>query len=97
MLASPHFLPFIHITLRDRITDELGTLIKDKIIARAVSWFTGVAIDPEDDFEEEEVDDFEEEEEDDDDTEEEEDDEEEDEGVEGVEGPKSENPECKQQ
>jgi len=36
---------------------EIGCLIKDKIVPKAVAWFTGMAIDPEEDFDEDEGDD----------------------------------------
>jgi nucleosome assembly protein 1-like 1 len=91
---------------------EIGCIIKDKIVPRAVSWFTGVAIDPEDEYDDddEEEDDDDEDEEDDDDEEEEEDDDDDDDddedddhvdtskprAVPGA-GPGGEDPECKQQ
>jgi len=55
---------------------EIGCLIKDKLVPRAVAWFTGMAIDPDEDYDEDDEDDEDDEEDDDDD--EEEDDEEED-------------------
>jgi len=60
---------------------ELGCVIKDKIIPRAVAWFTGMAIDPEDDYDDEDddYDDEDEDDEDDDDDDDDDDDEEEDE------------------
>ena len=32
---------------------EIGTLIKDKIVPKAVSWFTGLAISPEEEYDDE--------------------------------------------
>ena len=46
---------------------EIGCLIKDKIVPRAVAWFTGMAIDPDEDYDEEDEEDEDEDEDDEDD------------------------------
>ena len=44
---------------------ELGCVIKDKLIPRAVAWFTGMAIDPEDDYDDDDDDDYDDDDDDD--------------------------------
>jgi nucleosome assembly protein 1-like 1 len=58
---------------------DVGQAIKDKIIPKAVSWFTGLAVDPEDDYDEDDDDDYDDEDEDDDDDDDDDDDEDDDE------------------
>lgn len=47
--------------LRDQLENdyEMGCIIKDKIVPRAVAWFTGAAIDPDEDYDEDGEDDYE--------------------------------------
>ena len=56
----------------------MGCIIKDKIVPRAVSWFTGAAIDLDEDYDEDDEDDYGSDEEDEDDGSADEDDEDED-------------------
>lgn len=74
---------------------QIGEEIKDKLIPRAIDWFTGVAVDYEG-YEEDEFDDEEEEDEDEDEDEEEEDDDEDEDDDEADGEPKQQPPECKQ-
>ena len=63
---------------------EVGCLIKDKVVPRACAWFTGMAIDPAEEFDDDEDDDEDDDDDDDDDDEDDDDDDDDDDEEEDV-------------